>query len=255
MREFFPPKPSDDFLINAVQAVCLAYFANDVGDLDVMKKALLKYGEALVAMVKALGRKGQAARKEAMATVLFMDCFEKLVKDEPGRNGLSSGGDINEKEPRHLVGAIALCKFRGPAQFEDPLAVSLFHHLSCNIISSCLERGVAIPVDYMQLRVQAAAFMSDEDAKWKAENLLIDFIDLKGKLQSHEIDEEEADGMLQRLKGEYEKICEMFPRMDEKKSQDVVVENPWKERNNLASVKDVIDEVFRDGDRIMSRGS
>jgi hypothetical protein len=130
LKEFFPPRESDDFLISGVQAVCLAYLGNETGSYEVMCKARMKYGGALISMGKALGRRGQAVRREVLVMVLLMDCFEKLSKEEP--HCIVSSSTLRDEatgftyertnqheyrsdaetdaDPKHLVAAIALCK-------------------------------------------------------------------------------------------------------------------------------------------------
>ncbi|KAE8446621.1 hypothetical protein EG329_011814 [Mollisiaceae sp. DMI_Dod_QoI] len=268
LKNFFPPKLSDDFLINSVQAVSLLYLGNHAGSYEVVCKARMKYSAALVAMGKALGKQGQATRKEVLVTVLLMDCFEKLSKDEPKPIAQSSAAPNrvtsppNEKtsqykdrsdaevegESKHLVGALALCKLRGLAQFNDPVSVAMFHHLSRNILSSCLKRGVTLPADYIQFRTQVSASIPASDEKWRAENLLIDFIDFKSKLETRNIDHEEAQMTMEGLQREYRELCTVFMPETEKgpNSKNPTSESPIQGRNNFCSVRELMDGIFED---------
>ncbi|KUJ11663.1 uncharacterized protein LY89DRAFT_739086 [Mollisia scopiformis] len=234
MKEFFPPRESDDFLIKTVQAVCLAYLANETGRGDVMCRARVRYSEGLVAMGRALGRRGQAGRREVIATVLLMDCFERLSQ-------LEGDGDS-----RHLDGAVALCKVRGKAQFEDPVSVALFHHLSCNVLASCLSRGTEILGEYMQLRAEVAGVMLPTDSKWRAENLILDFMALRMRLRSSD---EEGDELWEGLKKEYRELCKVFSRVRD----DEVMVSPAQKRNILCSLREMMDGLFGECDELMKR--
>lgn len=270
LKEFYPPKESDAFLIHGVQSVCLAYLGNHTGDYEVMCKARLKYSDALVSMGKALGRKGQAERKETLAAVLLMDCFEKLTRDGPHGNvppskpvnrvtGSSNGATAQDEmrsdgktdvELKHLIGGVALCRIRGPSQFEDPVSIALFHHLSCNIFASCLHRGVPLPNDYIQLRAQASAFIPSHDPNWRGENLLIGFMEFRNLLQTRDKDfnEEEALARIKTLEKEYKALCKIFPPMLEEQRVETnkpTAESPRKGRNNFCSIREAMDIMFR----------
>lgn len=56
---------------------------------------------------------------------------------------------------KHLDGALALLKFRGDKQFEDPVSLAMFLHLSSVLIPSYLERVVPIPKAFLRFRHQA----------------------------------------------------------------------------------------------------
>ncbi|CZR60099.1 uncharacterized protein PAC_09994 [Phialocephala subalpina] len=280
LKAFFPPKESDDFLIHGVQSVCLAYLWNHTGDYEVMCKARMKYSQALQATGKVLGKKGQAERKEALVAVLLMDCFERLTRDGPHQNKssfkpLNSPTDAPEEttdkhekrndaaaaaELKHLVGGIALCKLRGPSQFEDPVSISLFHHLSCNILVSCLYRRVPLPMEYVQLRAQASTFIAPHDANWRAEKLLINFMDFRNWLEVRDVhtDAEEALARSKTLEKEYRALCKIFlPLPDEQlvETNKPTAANPRKGRNNFCSVREAMDIMFRLCSEMVQRNS
>lgn len=217
-----------------------------------MRKARLKYSEGLVAMGKALGRKSQATRKEVLASVLLMDCFERLSQDDA-----SSAEIIDERETtgdaeveagyRHLTGAVALCKLRGPSQFDDPLNVAMFHQMSFNILFSCVQRGSTIPADYLQVRAEAAAVIPPTDAKWRAENLLLDFLDFRTRLQPLNVSTDEISASVQRLEKEYKELCKIFHRAKYELAVVSMIpgcESPTQRRNNLNTIREIMDIMF-----------
>jgi hypothetical protein len=257
MHDFYPPRESDGFMIKSVQAVCLLYLANDSGRAEITRMARLKYSEALAETREALGRKDTVKRKEALLTVLLMDCFEKLSRDEPAHTTWSieptadapshgqedpARNDI-QAESRHLVGALALCKLRGPSQFQDPTSIAIFHHLSCNLLHSCTERKAIIPADYMQLRAEAANFIPANHQKWRAEALVINFMDFRSTLQTGIICEEDANETMKRLEKEYAELCKVFPH----------AKNHVQRRNELCSFRGLMDGLFEECDAMMLR--
>lgn len=265
LKEFEPK--DDEFFIKSAQSVSLAYLANDSGRAEIMRKARMMYSEALVEMRKVLGKKDQVIRQEALATVLLMDSFEKLNRDvsahtdqliEPTDSIAESSSRENQEHPigpyvesesRHMVGALALCKLRGPSQFEDPLSVSLFHHMSCNILHSCMIQKVAIPVDYLQLRAEAAPLIQADDQKWRAENLLIDLLDFRNAVAMLSNNDECTTEEWKRLEKEYIALCKMFPHAKiefASTNQNAERQNPLQGRNHLCHLRGTMDDLYEE---------
>lgn len=267
MKNFFPPRESDAFLINSVRAVALAYLANDTGRLDIMLTARLKYSKALLETREALGRKVGATRNEALIAVLLMDMFERLSRDEPAQSQLHEAAPEasttqvihiqadTDTEFKHLAGAMAICKLRGPSQFEDSTSIPLFHHLSCNILHYCIERGVVIPEDYLQLRAEAAPLILADDERWRAENLLIDFLDFRNLARTDNTCNEDADRTMNGLKEEYLELCRVFPRtpVEANTHQDPAHGNPMQKRNNLCYLRGLMDDIFEECDAMLRK--
>lgn len=261
MKNFFPPRESDTFLINSVRAVALAYLANDTGRPDIMRTARLTYSKALIETSQALGRKDGPTRKEALIAVLLMDLFERLSRDEPATTQLIEAApntvsheDIQvkdtEAEFKHLAGAMAICKLRGPSQFEDSTGIALFHHFSCNILHYCIERKAVIPADYMELRNEAAPLMPADDQKWRAENFLIDLLEIRNSIRTGHICDEDIIGALKGLKEEYLELCRFFPHtlVEANTHEDPARQNPMQKRNNLYHLRGLMDDIFEECD-------
>jgi hypothetical protein len=109
-------------------------------------------------------------KNNILLTVLLLDLYENLTRDE-------TNSPISPT--KHLDGALALVKFRGNKQFEDPVSMSMFMHLSSALIPSYLERGIPIPRAFLRLRHQAYQFASTDDPEWRLADLMIQLAALR----------------------------------------------------------------------------
>lgn len=80
-----------------------------------------------------------------MASVMLLGMFEVIVS--PSQKSL-------ETYTRHLNGAVELAKMRSLQQFEIDVGISLFKHLSLNIIVNCTLQSKPIPEYFIAMRRQ-----------------------------------------------------------------------------------------------------
>jgi hypothetical protein len=168
MKAFYPA--SDLHVIFTFKAVSLAYLSNEVQSSSVLQQARKAYSSALALTNQALHSKDIAFKNTTVLTVLLLDFFENLTNDESNSSSPAS---------KHLDGAVTLLKIRGPKQFEDPVSLSMFQHLSSHLIPSCLERGVAIPNDFLRLRKHASRFTSTDDLEWRLSDVMVQLAALR----------------------------------------------------------------------------
>jgi len=194
MKSFYPPSPNDKYFIFTLRAVSLAYLSNDVRSPEVLQQARKTYGSALALTNKALLSQDIALRNNTLLTVLLLDLFENLTSDEQNPTASTT---------KHLDGALALLKFRGNAQFQDPVSLSMFKHLSSNLVPSCLERGIAIPKDFLRFRKQATRFVDTNDPDWRLSDLMIQLAKLRASLQGSKTSGTQAIATAQYLDLEF----------------------------------------------------
>jgi hypothetical protein len=243
MKQFWPVSQNDPFLIFTLKAVFLAYFSNEVRSPPILQQARKAYSSALTLTNQALHSQDTALKNTTLLTVLLLDLFENLTNDEPN------------SACKHRDGALALLKFRGPNQFEDPVSLSMFQHLSSNLIPSCLERGVAVPKDFLRLRRQAARFASAEDPEWRLLDIMVQLATLRDAVKSSKHPSTSALATAQYLDLELLDLCKTMPEPNSpnntKASQSPSSENtdnrpsqkPARE-SNLHLIRTLLDETL-----------
>jgi hypothetical protein len=138
-----------------------------------------------------------------LLTVLLLDLFENLTRDE-------TSSPISAT--KHLDGALALLKFRGNKQFEDPVSMSMFTHLSSVLIPSYLERGTPLPKAFLRLRHQASRFACTDDPEWRLADLMVQLAALRNASYEGEAESTRALATVQYLDLELLDISKAMPR-------------------------------------------
>jgi hypothetical protein len=169
VRLFYPTDPREPHLSIAVRAASLAYYYSLSLSPDALQKARKTYSTALTYAQKALHDSNAVSKDTTLLTVILLNLFESLTKDD-------------EAEIRHLEGAIALVKLRGEAQFEEPVALCMFMHLNSTVLSSCLKRGVEAPEDFVAMRRQVGKLIDPGDLEWQFSEFVVRFAALRAGL-------------------------------------------------------------------------
>jgi len=170
VRLLGPTDPDEDYLAITVQAASLSYLYHQRPSLSTLQTARKSYNHALRDLQKALLNPKTASRHATLLTVLLLDMFESMTKDD-------------ETEMRHLNGAIALVKLRGEKQFKDPVGLCMFLHLNSNVLSSCLRRGVEVPEEFIAIRKLVGRLMHPDDLEWQLSELVVQFAALRADLK------------------------------------------------------------------------
>jgi len=203
VKPFYPSARADLFFRHAFKAASLAYLSNEVGSSAVQQKARTAYCSALSVTNQALHSQDTAKKDTILLTVLLLDLFENIIRDEASSLSPAS---------KHLEGALALFKFRGNKQFEDPVSVSMFTHLSAILIPSYLSRGIPIPKTFLRLRQQASRFACTDDPAWRLLNLMIQLATLQTVTHDNVAKKTQALATAQYLDLEFLDISNAMPR-------------------------------------------
>ena len=203
VKPFYPAAGRDPYFAYTFRAVSLAYLSNKVRSTAVQQKARKAYCSALSLTNKALHSEDTAMKDNILLTVLLLDLFETLTRDE-------TSSPISAT--KHLEGALALLKFRGNKQFEDPVSISMFTHFSSVLIPSYLERGVPIPKAFLRLRHQASRFACTDDPEWRLADLMVQLAALRTAAHEGEAKNTRALATAQYLDLELLDISKAMPR-------------------------------------------
>jgi hypothetical protein len=246
VKPFYPSAGKDLYFTYTFRAVSLAYLSNEVRSTAVQQKARKAYCSALSLTNKALHSQDTAMKNNILLTVLLLDLFESLTRDD-------TSSSISET--KHMDGALALLKFRGNKQFEDPVSISMFIHLSSVLIPSYLERGIPIPKAFLRLRHQASRFARTDDPEWRLADLMVQLAALKASPHEVGADNTKALATAQYLDLELLDISKAMPRpktlemlsteeLVSGKELDSASRNLARERN-LRLVRGLLDEQLR----------
>ena len=100
---------------------------------------------------------------------LLLDLFEKITDSEP-RN--------NKSWTSHVNGALALVKFRGLEQFQDPSEFTILVRLSTHHIVSCVASGSPVPEILNQLQAYIGTRLHAQDPMLLLSNLMVQYANL-----------------------------------------------------------------------------
>jgi hypothetical protein len=200
---FYPRGVSDQHFAESIRALYMVVFSREVFSHSVLQTARRSYGQALSLTNKALQSTQLAMKDTMLLTVLLLDLFENLApKDEPSSL---------ESEKKHIDGAIAVVKLRGSNQFSEPVSLKMFHLLSRNVLMRCLQRGIAVPQDFISLRTSAAEFVDKEDPKWRFSDLMIQYALLRSVIRSSQCSETQILSTAMQMDEELFKMCSTMP--------------------------------------------
>jgi Fungal specific transcription factor domain len=203
VKPFYPSAGEDPFFRHTFRAVSLAYLSNETGSSAVQQKARNAYCTALALTNSALHSQDTAKKNTILLTVLLLDLFENLTRDVTTSSTSAT---------KHLDGALALIKFRGNKQFEDPVSLAMFLHLSSILIPSYLERGIPIPKAFVRFRHQAARFACTDDPDWRLSDLMIQMAALQAASHDSDAQKTQALATAQYLDLELLDVGKAMPR-------------------------------------------
>jgi len=135
---------------SAVLAVSFASLSLRVGSGELMTYARIHYSEALMRTNAALASPNTATLDSSLVSVLLLGLYEALAFS--GRRSPASW-------TTHTLGAVELIRLRGTKQLGTNLGTRLFLQTCNNIRSSSIQRGVAVPDEFLRLFEQAKPFL------------------------------------------------------------------------------------------------
>ncbi|KAG5923534.1 hypothetical protein E4U53_003557 [Claviceps sorghi] len=152
---FFLDSPTTgDACSAAIEATALAAYSRRVRSCSHAKESRKRYAEALVQANHLLSRPETAVLDRTLACVLVLGLFEAIVFE---------GGGPPASWTAHTNGSLQLLRLRGTKPFKSRLSRKLSFHASNNIKTSCIQRCVAVPDDFVALDRQLGSF-SDADS-------------------------------------------------------------------------------------------
>ncbi len=169
LKPYHHPTDSPKHLTLAIEAVSLAYLWHQVYSDAALATAREKYISALRMTNRTLKSSKDAIRDTTLMAALLLDLFEKITDSEP-RN--------NKSWTSHVNGALALVKFRGLEQFQDPSEFTILVRLSTHYIVSCVASGSPVPDILNQLQAYIGTRLHAQDPMLLLSNLMVQYANL-----------------------------------------------------------------------------
>lgn len=126
----------------AIEATALAAYSRRVRSCGHLKESRQKYAKALNQVNGLLSRAETAVVDRTLACVLVLGLFEAIVFE---------GGTSPASWTAHTDGSMQLLLLRGPQQFTSSLSRTISSHASNNIKTSCIQRCIPVPDDFIAL--------------------------------------------------------------------------------------------------------
>ncbi|KAG5920079.1 hypothetical protein E4U42_006320 [Claviceps africana] len=146
---FLDSPPTGDACSAAVEATALAAYSRRVRSRSHLKESRKRYTEALAQANDLLSRPETAVLDRTLACVLVLGLFEAIVFE---------GGGPPASWTAHTNGSLQLLRLRGTRPFRSSLSRKLSLHASNNIKTSCIQRSVAVPDDFIVLDRKLRSF-------------------------------------------------------------------------------------------------
>jgi hypothetical protein len=144
------PSASYDTVTPTVLAASFASLSLQVGSGKLMNDARIHYSVALNRINAALASSDTATLDSSLISVLLLGLFEAIA---------FSGHQSPASWTAHTLGAVQLIRLRGTKQLRTSLDKRLFLQTCNNIRSSCIQRAVPVPDEFLQIYEKAKPFL------------------------------------------------------------------------------------------------
>jgi hypothetical protein len=144
----------DDACSMAISATALAAYSRHIRSAENLESARQQYSTALTRVNKLLSNHETAILDRTLASVLVLALFEAIV---------FQGGTSPTSWTAHILGSIQLLRLRGTQQLKSPASRKMFAHASNNIRTSCIQRAVPVPDDFIALDKQLAVISEPDE--------------------------------------------------------------------------------------------
>ncbi|KAF2651887.1 hypothetical protein K491DRAFT_606029 [Lophiostoma macrostomum CBS 122681] len=152
-----------------LHAASLASLSHETGDPSLMELARKSYVKGLTSTNTALSNATTAVQDSTLASILLLSLFEALVWD-----GIYTA--INWTA--HTMGAMALLKLRGEAQFRTEIGRRMFSQVGNNVRVSCIQRQVRSPPELLELLSIAEPYFEGFNPKFMLAHLATELTEL-----------------------------------------------------------------------------
>ncbi|KID96658.1 hypothetical protein MAJ_07402, partial [Metarhizium majus ARSEF 297] len=155
-----------------ISATALAAYSRRVRSAEYLECARQKYAVALTRVNELLSDPEAAVLDRTLVSVLVLGLFEAIVF-EAGKSPTSWTA--------HTVGAMQLLRLRGPQQFKCPLSRKMVAHASNNIKTSCIQRSIPVPDDFVALDKQLTLLHDPNDPSVKLAPMVQQIASIKAR--------------------------------------------------------------------------
>ncbi|CZR69226.1 uncharacterized protein PAC_19126 [Phialocephala subalpina] len=157
-----------------VLAASFASLSLHVGSGQLMNNARMHYSKALTQTNVALASPNTAMLDSSLISVLMLGFYEAIA---------FSSHRSPTSWMAHTLGAVQLIRLRGTKQLKTDLGIRLFLQTCNNIRSSCIQREVPIPDEFLQLYEQAKPFLDPSIPNVRVGPLLDKIASLRARLR------------------------------------------------------------------------
>lgn len=168
--------------------------------LDAARKT---YGRALRLINSALRDPVEALKDSTMLAVLVLGLYERMA--EPSLHTMRAW-------QQHITGAAALARMRGSGQFRSKAAIRMFMMLCQNTMINCIQNGLAMPPDLVELRKQLVARIGKKEPNLEICNPIYKILQLEYDIKHGIVtDLDEMLGKFHEAEDDFERTITMFP--------------------------------------------
>ncbi|GAB1320773.1 hypothetical protein MFIFM68171_10983 [Madurella fahalii] len=204
LRDVWKPSSSApgqvDGVLASMTAVGLMGLASMTQSSDLMDAARKSYGTALRLTNHALKDSAEVVKDSTMLSVLILGVFEMMTEITPRTLTV-------EAFQKHVNGAAALARMRGPAQFQTRAGRSMFSMLCQRVIISCAQRNVPMPNCLIELWHEMARTFKPECPTRHLVPLVWQILQLRFEIKSGALtDREIIVEMLLGIEEQFEKL-------------------------------------------------
>ncbi|KAI9815979.1 MAG: hypothetical protein M1827_001971 [Pycnora praestabilis] len=174
---------SEQALLSSMKAVGLAGFASSQHAPGVMREAQKRYLAAIQFTNSALRSPVDVKKDSTLLAVMILGIFETI-----------SGGNQQSLNAwqNHLNGAAALLKLRGREQLSTSGGRRMVLQVVSSLVVSCLQHGVAIPTQIMDLRAEAASYLASSGLIWRFQDTMVLFTNFRAYVRQEVITDPEV---------------------------------------------------------------
>ncbi|KAK0511175.1 hypothetical protein JMJ35_006727 [Cladonia borealis] len=203
LQAIYSPTSKMDYVDRSLNAVALAYLANQRYSPRAEEEARQQYVLALSSTGAALRNSNQARQDSTILGIMLLDLYEKITNKEPALHGAWAA---------HLSGALALVKYGEDEQFEDPNVLSMLMRLSTNLLISCVASGRPFCTGSVILRSEITTRLPGHiNPKWQESELMVEFACLRQEIEEGALSDANAISSLVNLDFKFAKLSMEVP--------------------------------------------
>ncbi|CAD6445440.1 e6c83758-c103-4d61-bf07-34e01271705b [Sclerotinia trifoliorum] len=166
LSDLYESNSIDDNLVAAVHAVGLAGYSHSAKAPQLMNQARAQYAKSLQLTNAALQSPIAVKKDSTLLAILILGIFETIT----GRNQKSM-----KAWAEHIHGAAAVIRLRGREAIKSKGGIRLLAQVTSSLLTSCLQRDIAIPKYITEMTAFAEKTMTNIDPAWIAQKIMVDY--------------------------------------------------------------------------------